>query len=192
MREGIRPVGIGLVLGMLSLFFGIFWAIYLVAGHEQIHKTLEQSKRPAMEEKISPPETQDGHSHNHSRADEAAVGSEGQMPTHEDPAIGEAHEMLTRGHIHEMGLGMLAIAISVVLSMLFIPDWLKTIASACAGVGGLFYPVAWIVMGFRAPAIGMEAADKSVMPIAGFGIALVLIGLAITFFGTLKTVLTRR
>lgn len=190
MREGIRPVGIGLVLGMVSLFFGIFWAIYLVAGHEQIHKTLEQSKGPAMQEKISPPAPQTGHSHSHAHASEAEP--DGPMQAHEDPAIGEAHGMLTRGHIHEMGLGILAITISIVLSMLLIPDWLKTVASACAGVGGLFYPVAWIVMGYRTPAIGMEAADKSVMPIAGFGIALVLIGLAITFFGTLKTVLTRR
>ncbi len=191
MREGIRPVGIGLVLGMLSLFFGIFWAIYLIAGHEQIHKTLEHGKKPMIEEMASSPATESGHSHNHNQrtvSGEAAAPMQG----HEDPVIGEAHGMLTRGHIHEMGLGILAITISVVLSMLLIPDWLKTIASACMGVGGLFYPVAWIVMGYRTPAIGMEAADKSVMPIAGFGIALVLIGLVITLFGTLRTVFTRR
>jgi hypothetical protein len=204
--KDIRPVGIGILLGIIGMFFGIAWAMYLVVGHDAIHKRLSdsaESAKASIEEKFVISDEGKGHSHSdeggRSHAVEAKAHehmAEGHMDRavaghHDDPLIEEAHQRLTRGHIHEMGLGTITIVVSIALSMLQVPNIIKTVASVLTGIGGLLYPVAWIVMGFRTPGMGLEAADESVMPIAGVGIILVAIGLAITFFSVLKTMFRR-
>ena len=42
MIDIIRPVRYGILIGLLSLTFGIGWAFWLVLGHERIHKSLEE------------------------------------------------------------------------------------------------------------------------------------------------------
>ena len=42
MIELIKPVRYGILIGLLGLVFGIFWAVWLVLGHERIHKSLEE------------------------------------------------------------------------------------------------------------------------------------------------------
>jgi hypothetical protein len=63
------------------------------------------------------------------------------------------------------------------------PRWLKTLGSVSVGAGGLLYPFSWIIMGFKLPALGMEAAESSIMPIVGISVLLVLTGLFITLAG---------
>ncbi len=95
---------------------------------------------------------------------------------HNDPLMELAHTRLMRGHLHAMGLGLGAIIISVVLSFTSAPGWIKTAGSVFAGLGGIIYPFAWIVMGYRTPSMGPELAEASVTLIAGPGVALVLSG----------------
>lgn len=189
MQESLRPVSVGFFFGLLSLIFGIFWAIYLVAGHESIHKTLEErgrAARAAMEEKfVTGSEAggahEKGNGHSHESAKDAEV-SGGYAGVHEDPLMDEAHERLTRGHLHAMGLGLVSIAVSFLLSQIAAPNFIKTLGSACIGIGGFFYPFSWIVMGFRTTAMGDEAAAESVLPIVAFSVPLVLLGLFLTIF----------
>lgn len=206
MHSIIRPVRIGLFLGILTMMFGIFWAVFLTVRHEDIHRSLNERAAASFHEKFvlsGAGHGADAHGHDHSAMkmsedessshDHAAMsmGEEGAAheDLHADGVMGEAHKRLTRGHIHAMGLGLVSIAVSFILAFLNAPGRVKTFASACAGVGGLFYPFAWIIMGFRTVTLGAEGASGSVMPIVAFSVTLVLIGLLMAFYYLLKGVL---
>ncbi len=204
MNKDLRPVSIGLILGTVGLLFGILWAMYIVVGHEAIHARLSSSivtapdvpvvNEPASvegghheaghHEDVDSKGASGGHSHKtsmpakgHSHGPAAA---EGTISGHDSPVMEAAHERLTRGHLHAMGLGTIAVVISLVLAFLGGPNWIKTIASASVGVGGLIYPLSWIIMGFRTPALGIEGAHESVFMIVAASAPLVLGGLGIT------------
>ena len=96
---------------------------------------------------------------------------------HDSPIIDLSHKRLTRGHLHAMGLGLVTIAISFILAFTSAPEKIKTAASILTGLGGLIYPFAWIVMGYRTPNLGPAGAEASVTVIAGPGVALVALGI---------------
>lgn len=110
---------------------------------------------------------------------------------HDSPIMELAHKRLVRGHLHAMGLGLLTIAISLVLAFTTAPDRIKTAAPILTGLGGLIYPFAWIVMGYRTPGLGPDAAEASATVIAGPGIALVLLGIFTTAVFLLKDIFSR-
>jgi hypothetical protein len=183
----IRPVRIGLILGLLSIFFGIFWVVYITAGHDDVHDAFDKvSISAGSEAGMSSAHEEEGHGDAHgvpghhgaaSEADEGEGAPVNGHDAHDDPVAEEAHEMLAKGHVHAMGLGLLTLCVSIILALVCLPGWLKTLGSISAGVGGLLYPFSWIIMGYRLPAIGMEAAESSIMPIVGISILLVLGGL---------------
>lgn len=219
-RFSLRPVILGLLLGLISLVFGIFWAAYITVNHERIHRTLSESASAALHEKfvVSPVPTE-GHQHDaspekasashehgksgrnmhdeqgrnergqnenrksgHGIKDEEAEAPHSHEAMHEDSVMEAAHERLARGHLHAMGLGIVSILVSFVFAFSTAPANVKTFASACLGTGGIFYPLSWIIMGFRTPALGMEAAQESVVPIVALSMLLVLAGLLLCFF----------
>lgn len=186
----IKPVRIGLILGLASLLFGISWVVYITAGHEDIHEALDRASISAGSEVELPHESHDdGHNHDEAYEGEASEGGGAEEQHHErpavhdDPVMEEAHRMLAKGHVHAMGLGLLTLCVSLVLSLVCMPRWLKTLGSVSTGVGGLLYPFSWIIMGFKLPALGMEAAESSIMPIVGISVLLVSGGLFITLAG---------
>lgn len=111
---------------------------------------------------------------------------------HDNPLMELAHTRLMRGHLHAMGLGLGAIIISVVLSFTSAQAWIKTAASLFAGIGGLIYPLSWIVMGYRTPSMGPELAEASVTLIVGPGVVLVLSGVLATAFFIFKDILMKK
>ena len=111
---------------------------------------------------------------------------------HDNPLMELAHTRLVRGHLHAMGLGLGAIIISVVLSFTSAQAWIKTTASLFAGIGGLIYPLAWIVMGYRTPSMGPELAEASVTLIAGPGVALFVTGVLAAVIFILKDIMMKR
>ncbi len=200
MQPMLRPVKIGLFFGLLCLLFGIFWAAYLTVNHEGIHRDLADRERARLEEtyllsgpkaKLAPVPHDKG-AHDHSKGAGQSVKTEAingdHHGGHDNPLIAEAHERLTRGHIHAMGLGLVSIAVSVILAFVSARLMVKTFASACAGVGGFFYPFAWIIMGYRTASIGSEAAAKSVLPIVAFSVSLVVIGILICMFYIVRAI----
>jgi hypothetical protein len=231
MHAAVRPVRAGLILGVIGLLFGIAWAIYIAAFHEQIHRDLssragvtlasgpgifgvglaeahtdardgvraEAAREPAHQDAAEEPHGHgdDAAEEPHGHGDDAAEEPHGHMDDaaeephgHGDDAAEEAHERLARGHLHAMGLGLVTLVVSLVLAFISAPLMAKTIASACLGVGGLFYPLSWIIMGYRTVAIGAEAAEKSVLPIVGPSVLLVGIGLLMCIYYLMKGVLS--
>jgi len=201
MDERLRAVSAGLFIGLITLVFGIVWAIYIVTQHERIHEILGKSLKPASaSSKVIPDETHgSGIAFAHERQlkghgetmemggmGKMEMGMEMEKPSglsmHEDPAIEISHERLVRGHIHWMGLGTLAIVVSILLAFLNANVRLKAAASLVTSIGGLLYPMNWIIMGFRTPAMGPELAEQSVTLTAGPSIGLVLLGILMTIY----------
>jgi len=207
MMDAIRPVRPGILIGLIGILFGISWAFWLVLGHERIHSTLEAS-RAALEqpgqESSHHAENQiksvkhlhiDGQEHMHVKKEAASQENPPQHAHgtgHDDALMELAHTRLMRGHLHAMGLGLGAIIISVVLSFTSAQSWIKTTASLFAAIGGLIYPLAWIVMGYRTPSLGPELAEASVILIAGPGVVLVLSGVLATAFFIFKDILMKK
>ncbi|MBI5491295.1 MAG: hypothetical protein HY893_00015 [Deltaproteobacteria bacterium] len=196
MREAIRPVRLGVLLGLFGLVFGIGWAFWLVLGHERIHASLEERaaavERTGVEAAVTGHAEPSGqkpvlktHSHTHGGDGHNNAVATGEMKAqeshgaHKSPVMELAHTRLVRGHLHAMGLGLAAVLISLVVAGTSAKNWLKTVASISTGLGGLIYPLAWVIMGYRTPSLGSDAAEASVMTIAGPGVALVLLGISI-------------
>lgn len=195
MNEIIKPVCYGILVGLFGLVFGICWAFYLVLGHERIHKSLEERAVKSQERhsliQLLEPATANAHSgegHEEHMSGMQDMGGENQhgatkemathsMDEHDNPVMAMAHQRLTRGHIHSMGLGLVTIVIALILAFTSAPGKIKIIAPVLTGIGGLIYPFAWIVMGYRTPSLGPGPAEVSVTMIAGPGIALVLLGI---------------
>lgn len=239
-KEELRHAGVGLLLGLLGVGFGIFWAVYITVNHDQLHSRLAQAERASIEDKFiinsgaghaghdaaagdyshaghaSHSEGEAGNS-NEGHAGHAAHGghdmsgaaedSDGQMDLvkkelaqirteiatraavqghHSSPDMATAHERLAKAHVHAMGLGILAIAVSVLLAIVPASAKSKTFAAACVGTGGLFYPLAWILMGMRTTAMGAAGAQASVLPMVGLSVLLVGLGLLLAFIYTLR------
>lgn len=214
MNELIKPVRYGILIGLFGLVFGIGWAFWLVLGHEKIH---EQLDKRALERKethsllqLLEPDAAHAHTNekkkteemNHShmegmKGDEHQHGQgELQKPHfeggHDSPIMELAHTRLRRGHVHAMGLGLLTIVISFILVFNSAPDRIKAAASVLTGLGGLIYPFAWIVMGYRTPGLGPNAAEASVTIIAGPAVALVLLGIFTAGIFVLKDIFSRK
>lgn len=187
MHSIVRPVSIGLVLGLFTLIFGILWVVFLTVHHERIHRYLDERGAAQESAALDSAHVADAHSHHdppaaHSHHDKPMADKtesiHGSM--HEDGLTAQAHERLRRGHIHAMGLGLIAIAVSLIMAFLNAPNRIKAVASACVGVGGFFYPLAWIIMGFRTVNLGPDGAEQSVLPIVALSVALVLSGIILT------------
>ncbi|HLE18428.1 MAG TPA: hypothetical protein VI728_09105 [Syntrophales bacterium] len=207
MMDAIRPVRPGILIGLIGILLGISWAFWLVLGHEQIHSSLAASRavleQPGQEAnhhaenqiKSVKHVHSDGKEHMHVKKEAAAQEKTTQHAHgtgHDDALMDLAHTRLMRGHLHAMGLGLGAIIISVVLSFTSAQAWIKTAASVFAGIGGLVYPLAWIVMGYRTPSLGPELAETSVTLIAGPGVVLVLSGVLAAAFFIFKDILMRK
>ncbi|MCL4873671.1 hypothetical protein KJ039_06290 [bacterium] len=197
MLEFIRPVRLGIVIGLLGIVFGIGWAFWLVLGHERIHATLEAGVPVPVERGPAPAEARphghgnhshpgDGHGHAAPTSVQHGDAHAHAGQVHRDAVMGLAHQRLTRGHLHAMGLGLASIIISVVIGLTSAPNGIKAAASTLGAVGGILYPMAWIVMGYRTPALGPELAEKSVVFMAGPGVALVLLGVVTALAFTVK------
>lgn len=207
MMDAIRPVRLGILIGLIGILFGISWAFWLVLGHERIHSSLEAS-RAALEQPVQEAnhhaenriksvkhEHSNGKEHMHVKqeaADQDKPSQHAHGSWHDDALMELAHTRLVRGHLHAMGLGLLAIIISVVLSFTSAEAWIKTAASVFAGIGGLIYPLSWIVMGYRTPSMGPELAEASVTLIVGPGVVLVLSGVLATAFFIFKDILMKK
>ncbi len=170
----IKPVRYGILIGLLGLVFSIGWAFWLVLGHEIIHESLRSKY-------VQPSKPEDTLQHN--------THFEG---GHDNPIIELSHTRLRRGHLHAMGLGLVTIAVSFIIAFTSAPDRIKTAASVFSGLGGIIHPFAWIVMGYRTPALGPNGAEASVVTIAGPGVVLIVLGIFTAIVFLLKDIFPKR
>ena len=197
MDERLRPVSIGIMIGLVTIILGIGWAFYIITQHERLHASFE-ADLVALKAKFVMRDTgSQGHhdmagdSHKHGDAKEEASLPESKS-LHDDPLMELAHRRLVRGHLHAMGLGTFSIVIAFLLASLDAPLRLKTIGSVFTAMGGLFYPINWIIMGFRTTSMGADASEATVMLSAGSSILLVLTGVFIALYYLARALLKGR
>ena len=162
---------------------------------KHVHSDGKEHMHISTEAPVQEDHPQHGEEHMHAKNETVAQEDppqHGHGTGHDSPLMELAHTRLVRGHLHAMGLGLGAIIISVVLSFTSAQAWIKTAASLFAGIGGLIYPLSWIVMGYRTPSMGPELAEASVTLIVGPGIVLVLSGVLATAFFIFKDILMKK
>lgn len=202
MIEIIKPVRYGILIGLLCFIIGIGWAFWLTLGHDRIHETLQRKMPRTLQIVPAPGQTQkmegdsthkEDMSHNKSEG-WFKISPAGEQKAHfkgmyDNPLMEISHRRLTRGHIHAMSLGIVTIVISLILAFTRATYRIKTIASALSGIGGIIYPVAWVVMGYRTPTLGPDGAEASVTTIAGSGVAFISLGILTTIAFLLRDIL---
>jgi hypothetical protein len=166
-NEILLPVRHGLIMAVIALISGALWAGFLATQHTGLHAGFE-SQVVAIEQAESMP-------HNH---DEGQMHA--QNPSHHSHTgslAGDAMQRLLRGHIHFMGLGVLAAVLLLVTAFTSLaPLWKKALGWSF-GIGALAYPPAWILMGFRTVSLGPEAAEASVMWLFAPAVGLLLLSM---------------
>lgn len=196
-NEIIASVRLGLILSVAALLCGAFWAAYMATHHEQLHGAFE-----AQEEKVQQAQMQhlmedmqmdsmelnESTDHPHaagalvdSRNHDAAAHATGGQHSHSGSLAEDAMQRLLRGHIHFMGIGVLAAVLLLVTAFTSLKPCWKKVLGWTFGLGALAYPPAWILMGFRTVELGPQAAEASVMWLFGPAVGLLLASMSALF-----------
>lgn len=209
LKQSLSPVHHGLAMGLLALILGAMWAGYMATHHEALHGNFEQEDAKARQsqammdmgmESMSlsdtvlqhTAETANKHTHNNAAADghHEEKGAHGhaagnaRQHSHSGSLPNDAMQRLLRGHIHFMGIGLLAIIVLIVVASTSLKQCWKRAFGWTFGLGALLYPPAWILMGLRTVQLGPEAAEASVLWLFGPAVAL-LLGSLIALFSVL-------
>ncbi len=116
-----------------------------------------------------------GHHGGGEAAGHASAGhGAGAQHSHSGSLATDAMQRLLRGHIHFMGIGVLAAVLLLIVAFTSLKSCWKKVLAWTLGLGALAYPPAWIMMGFRTVELGPEAAEASVMWLFGPAVGLLL------------------
>ncbi|OIO74130.1 MAG: hypothetical protein AUJ57_02860 [Zetaproteobacteria bacterium CG1_02_53_45] len=175
----INPVRHGLIMALLALITGALWAAYMATHHEQLHGAFEAQEKQMLSEPAQQLTNDmdmdmgamqlgngDGHPHDHAAH---ATGH-----SHSGSLAQDAMQRLLRGHIHFMGIGVLAAVLLLITALTSLKSRWKSVLGWSFGLGALAYPPAWIVMGFRTVEMGPQAAEASIMWLFASAVGLLL------------------
>jgi hypothetical protein len=174
-NEILLPVRHGLIMAVIALISGALWAGFLATQHTSLHVGFESqlvSNQAAIEQAKSMPHGHMEHDGGHMHAIESQHSHTGSLTK-------DAMQRLLRGHIHFMGLGVLAAALLLVTAFTSLAPLWKKVLGWSFGIGALAYPPAWILMGFRTVALGPEAAEASVMWLFAPAVGLLLLSMGV-------------
>lgn len=168
----------GLIMAVASLLLGAVWAAYLATHHEALHAGFglqETGQKAAMRDMdMGAMRLEMGLSEHHSHEIDMVSQRE---HVHGGSLATDAMQRLLRGHIHFMGLGVLAAVLLLITAFTQLKPVWKKVLGWSFGLGALAYPPAWILMGFRTVELGPKAAEASVMWLFGPAVALLLASL---------------
>jgi hypothetical protein len=194
-NEIIASVRHGLILSVAALLCGAFWAAYMATHHEQLHSAFEAQEAEIQSaqmghlmEDLSMGTMQMDHAHEtgavadhgHQSHDAGEHATDGQH-SHSGSLAKDAMQRLLRGHIHFMGIGVLAAVLLLVTAFTSLKPCWKKVMGWTFGLGALAYPPVWILMGFRTVELGPQAAEASVMWLFGPAVGLLLASMSALF-----------
>lgn len=205
LRTALSPVHHGLAMGLLALILGGLWAAYIATHHESLHGGFEAAEAKAKEIQMKAMmadmgmgDMEMGHSHAAGETDHHGHGAaghhdeakghnhaEGAQHSHSGSLATDAMQRLLRGHIHFMGIGLLAILMMFLVAATSLKARWKKVFGWTFGLGALMYPPAWILMGFRTVELGPQGAEASVLWLFGPAVGL-LLGSLIALFVVLS------
>ncbi|MDX8396575.1 MAG: hypothetical protein R8K22_09190, partial [Mariprofundaceae bacterium] len=191
----IDPVRHGLMMAVLALLLGASWAGYMATHHETLHGAFEAQEQQAQQahghdslENMSMDamvmNTPANHGHDagtpadhhggHDAGKDATGHAAGGQHSHSGSLAKDAMQRLLRGHIHFMGIGVLASVLLLIVAFTSLKPCWKRVLGWTLGLGALAYPPAWILMGFRTVELGPEAAEASVLWLFGPAVGLLM------------------
>jgi len=182
----LSPIRHGLIMAILAMILGALWAGYMASQHERLHAGFEAQEaqmQPAQIEHLlegmSKDSTDTGYSHSHDAPPpaDAAEPAPSEQHSHSGSLAKDAMQRLLRGHIHFMGLGVLAAVLLLITAATSLKPCWQRLLGWSFGLGALAYPPAWILMGLRTIELGPEGAEASVMWLFGPAVALLLASL---------------
>ena len=189
-QNNINPVRHGLTLAVLALIFGALWAAFLAVNHERLHSGFEKQEHAIQQEQMKKTMLDmdmDAMKLNQAHASEAVHSHDtpahvvkGQH-THSGSLASDAMQRLLRGHIHFMGLGVLAASLLLITAFTSLKSCWKKLLGWTLGIGVLAYPPAWILMGLRTVELGPQAAEASIMWLFGPAVGLLLASMSAVF-----------
>ena len=193
--ESISHVRHGLAMAVLALICGALWAAYIATNHESLHGGFESQVQQQSQARHSMPmqdmqmdamsmtepaahASADGHhgasTDSHHASPATAHSSSDAQHSHSGSLAKDAMQRLLRGHIHFMGIGVLAAVLLLIVALTSLKSCWKKVLGWTFGLGALAYPPAWIMMGFRTVELGPEGAEASVMWLFGPAVGLLL------------------
>ena len=159
----MRPLGVGIILSLLTLCFGF--------GMGAAFGAVESSIKAGL------------------RADAVAVldtvyaGDQATL----DKVVGKSWVYYKRAHLHANGLGTTALACILLLAALGKPGGIKRASAIAIGAGALLYSVFWLLAGSTAPGLGSTGAAKEGLGfIAIPGSGLCILGLLGTLWSAVE------
>ncbi|MBL4776056.1 MAG: hypothetical protein JKY87_08415 [Mariprofundus sp.] len=185
----------GLAMAVLALICGALWAAYIATNHESLHGGFESQVQQQSQARHSMPmqdmqmdamsmtepaahASADGHhgasTDSHHASPATAHSSSDAQHSHSGSLAKDAMQRLLRGHIHFMGIGVLAAVLLLIVALTSLKSCWKKVLGWTFGLGALAYPPAWIMMGFRTVELGPEGAEASVMWLFGPAVGLLL------------------
>ena len=178
MSSIIIPVRHGLIMAIVALIFGAMWAGFLATNHETLHGRFEAQDQARQAQEMNMSGMDLGHPHAtgdaHSHGEEDPGHGADEQHSHSGSLPQDAMQRLLRGHIHFMGLGVLAASLLLITAFTSLKSGWKKLLGWTFGIGALAYPPAWIMMGFRTVELGPQAAEASVMWLFGPAVGLLL------------------
>jgi len=194
-NDTMNDVRHGLIMALAALICGALWAAYMATHHEQLHQAFETQETEVQSvqmdhvmEDLSMDAMQIDHPHaagvasDHHQSHAAAEQTADAQHSHSGSLATDAMQRLLRGHIHFMGIGVLAAVLLLVTALTSLKPCWKQVLGWSLGLGALAYPPAWILMGFRTVELGPEAAEASVMWLFGPAVTLLLASMSALFF----------
>ena len=93
LSDELRHSGVGLLLGLLGVVFGVFWAVYITVNHDEIHRKLMRAEVSSIEEKfvLNPGSGEAGHDGHAAPADHSSHASHGGADSQEGHAMHDGH-----------------------------------------------------------------------------------------------------
>jgi len=150
----LLPLGPGLFLSLVSIFFGF------VLG--ALFGALESGFKPMLRKR------------GEAVLDEVYGGDVDKL----EEVVAKGWKYAIRGHIHGGAIGTSALAANLLLALLGVPGTLEKLSALFFGAGSIIYSFFWLAAAFRAPVVGKpKQAKEDLWWIAMPGAGLCLVGL---------------
>jgi uncharacterized membrane protein YebE (DUF533 family) len=138
LSSSLRPVRLGLLLCLLTVFFGFALGGAFGAAEDGLKADLK------------------------SRGEAVLASAYQNDPAKLTSTIDKAWSYYKRAHLHGGAIGTAGLVCLMLLaSMARPPQLLKSTIGVAFGLGGLAYSLYWLLAGYRAPALGSTSAAKA-------------------------------
>ena len=171
MREKYNPVIFGILLGLSTLLYAEFLASTFGVYEANIKHALYQEALEHTKDVIVK-----GHEHE-SDLDRVVFKDREEAKK----VASKAWVYLKRAHSHAEGMGVIAVALSLLIGHTLLKKKFKKIISIVVGLGSFVYPLCWLYAGTHMVDKGKEAAKADVHFLALSSVGLYMAGLSLIF-----------